>query len=272
MEPTRRRFVDGRKYDWNRRDEDSSTEGNTIGTDETKSRPRRASRRRRRVHRRPRSPLAPNVEIARVSFPEIFSVVRRSLVLYQVSPGAFVSRPSSRQGHGGSLREGIIRRFPVESGEERGEVARVGPAPSPSSLLAKSKDRSRASSMVRHRTAISATSARGTERRSPSRRVSSTPTRSSLAPPFLSSNPPGWMTVKSTPDATRCISALRFHRRMLASPTSPPAPMVLRKLSICVPPMEETRTTFLTPAATAASICAFCQSQSTCEGEPPSGK
>ena len=70
----------------------------------------------------------------------------------------------------------------------------------------------------------------------------------------------------------RYISAFRFQSRMLASPTDPPAPMVLRKLSICVPPMEDTSTTFSTPALAAASICAFCPSQSTASGEPPSGK
>lgn len=52
---------------------------------------------------------------------------------------------------------------------------------------------------------------------------------------------------ESLADATRYISAFRFHSKMFACPTSPPPPMVLRKLSSCVPPMLLTNTIFFTP-------------------------
>ena len=57
------------------------------------------------------------------------------------------------------------------------------------------------------------------------------------------------------------------------SPPAPSArlPMLLRKLSGCVPPMLETKTKRLTPAALAASICIFAPSQSTSSGVPGSG-
>ena len=45
-------------------------------------------------------------------------------------------------------------------------------------------------------------------------------------------------------------------------------PMLLRKLSGCVPPMLETKTKRLTPAALAASICILAPSQSTSSGVP----
>ena len=48
--------------------------------------------------------------------------------------------------------------------------------------------------------------------------------------------------------------------------------MVLRKFSGCVPPMDDTNTTWDTPAALAASICFFAPSQSTSSGVPPGGK
>ena len=53
-------------------------------------------------------------------------------------------------------------------------------------------------------------------------------------------------------------------------PPAPSArlPMLLRKLSGCVPPMLETKTKRLTPAALAASICIFAPSQSTSSGVP----
>ena len=77
----------------------------------------------------------------------------------------------------------------------------------------------------------------------------------------------------SSDSATRYISALRFQSRMFAEPTSPPPPMVLRKLSTWVPPMLETITTLRTdPLRAAASTWAFCPSQSTRSGEPSSGK
>ena len=44
--------------------------------------------------------------------------------------------------------------------------------------------------------------------------------------------------------------------------------MLLRKLSGCVPPMLETKTKRLTPAALAASICVLAPSQSTSSGVP----
>mmetsp|Transcript_33259 Transcript_33259/g.52297 ORF Transcript_33259/g.52297 Transcript_33259/m.52297 type:complete len:256 (-) Transcript_33259:11-778(-) len=90
----------------------------------------------------------------------------------------------------------------------------------------------------------------------------------SRLPPSLSMSPPGWMMVYFTPESIRYFSALRFQRRISPPVPSSFLPMVLRKLSAWLPPIELTTTTCFSFSFLARSIWFFWPIQSTSSGCP----
>lgn len=69
------------------------------------------------------------------------------------------------------------------------------------------------------------------------------------------------------PEAMRYFSAFLFHKRMFPlSSFSGTRPIVFKKFSGCVPPIEERNTKCFIPALLAASIWFFEPSQSTLYG------
>mmetsp|Transcript_63756 Transcript_63756/g.103279 ORF Transcript_63756/g.103279 Transcript_63756/m.103279 type:complete len:226 (-) Transcript_63756:15-692(-) len=95
------------------------------------------------------------------------------------------------------------------------------------------------------------------------------PTTSFLRLPGSVRSPPGCTMVYVRPEFTRYFSALRFQCRM-PPPVLPPGkrPKLFSMCAGSVPPMELQMATCPTPACFAASICAFCPSQSTSYGWP----